>query len=290
MRNFQSSSAHKIIGSQLTASLSVAMVLTLLGFVALAAVAAVRISTAVMEQIGFVIVASDSEDECNSLVSRLKGDPRVANVEYSSARDVLEHWRDRVGNDIDDDLDGVNPFLPEIEVGVKAQWSHPDSLSRFADAVRALPQVEKVHLYGDTARAVRSVMRTLATVGSVLAAILLVISFVLINNTIRLTIYSQRFLIHTMRLVGATAGFIRRPFILQSMLWGVLSAMLASATVVAVTFWMSQYEPDIALVVDRPVLAFTIAGIFAAGIVLSGFGAFVAANRYIKLSLADLYK
>lgn len=283
-----------LLSSQMTAMVSVALVLFVLGIVALIAIGAHRATTAIKEQIGFVAILEENvtESQINSLKRILGATEGVADFRYSSADEVLNRWKNDMGadNDIDEALLGVNPFLAEIDVNMRASHVDPDSMARVIASLEKSGGVREIKANADTAREVgRSVDSVMFILGAVALA-LLVISFVLINNTIRLSIYSRRFQIHTMKLVGATAGYIRRPFVGKNVVSGVFAAFLASVALWGSLCYLGVVEPQIYAVVRLRDLAWATMGIFVAGVAICALASLFATNKYIRISYDDMFK
>lgn len=283
-----------VAGSQLTATVSVAMVLFILGVMALTAVATRRVTQSIKEQVGFVVVLTPgvTPGQINDLKKRFGSSEEIASYRFASADEVMTRWKNDMGADLDLDetLLGVNPFYPEFEVNFRAAYSHPDTIASRAAIVEQLDGVDKVEMNLDTAREVSRSLDNVILIMLLLAAALMAISFVLINNTIRLSIYARRFQIHTMKLVGATAGFIRRPFVGRSAVSGLIAAAMASAALAAAYFYMARIEPYLANVLTVMDLSLAIAGTFVAGAALSSLAALFATNRYIRISYDDMFK
>lgn len=214
--------------ARITATISVALVLLLLGIVAAIGIAARSVTTSIKENMGFDVVMAEEAPE--SSVNRLKkmwnSSPYVSSYTYYSPDDAMRQWQHDTGENLMELL-GVNPFSPEFEVKVKAQYASVDSIDRITASLRDLDGVAEVNVHAEMVESVNNNLHTIMLILVVAAGALTLISFVLINNTVRLTVYSKRFLIHTMRLVGATHGFIRRPFIIGNAIQGIAAALVA---------------------------------------------------------------
>ena len=133
-------------------------------------------------------------------------------------------------------------------------------------------------------------IRSVAVVLIVIAATLLLISFMLINNTVRLTIYSRRFTIHTMKLVGATPGFIRKPFLINNSVHGVIAAIMTSAILAGLLYYAHSFDASIAHAVAWDKAVWVFAGILVTGVLICFVSALIATNRYLRLSYDDMFK
>ena len=278
--------------TQLTATVSVALVLVILGLTALLGLAARSVSHDIRQQVGFVVVMADgaSESQVLSMRNYWRKAPYVANVRYSSAEEVMARWQELAGDDGSEKaLLGVNPFSPEFEVSVTAAYSNPDSLKAVTDAVRRLPGVGDVQLHSDLIKAVNNTMHSLTLVLLIVAVCLLTISFVLINNTVRLTIYSRRFLIHTMKLVGATPGFIRRPFVVSNILQGLIAAAVASTVLGGLLWYLTTVDPEVMRAVGVYGLIAVLAALFVLGAAICGLSALLSANKYLRADYDEMF-
>lgn len=278
------------VSVQATATISVALVLLLLGMVASLGLAARSITTDIKEHMGFDVVLTESAslDCVNEFKQMFTDAPYVASFRYFSPEQANETWREEMGENLTELLD-VNPFLPEFEVNVKAAYAHPDSLDAIVLPLTRMEEVFQVNAHSEVAEQVNRNMSTLMWVLSIAALALLPISFVLINNTIRLTIFSRRFMIHTMKLVGASRGFIRRPFILSNLLQAVIAAVIASALLAGMYLYIWSLDGTLRSVLTEQMLAIVCAGMFVAGIILCLFAAMVATQRYLTRSYDELF-
>ncbi|MDE5687840.1 MAG: permease-like cell division protein FtsX [Paramuribaculum sp.] len=282
-----------LLSSQLTATVSVALVLLILGVMALLGVAAKNAADDIRSRIGFVVIMTEDADAAatQALKKTLEAAPYTAAVNYSSADDVLRKWNESMdaGADSVNALLGINPFLPEFEVAVKSEYASADSLSRIVKALRPVSCISDIKMQADMVSSINATIRSLGIVLLCVATALLMISFVLINNTVRLTVYARRFSIHTMKLVGATASFIRRPFIVSNMLNGIVAAFIATAILCGALFYAGTARTEITQFISWSEAAWIFAGLFAAGIIICTLAAFFAANRYLRLGYDDMF-
>lgn len=275
---------------QATATISVALVLLLLGMVASLGLAARSITTDIKEHMGFDVVLSEnaSLDRVNEFKQLFTDAPYVASFRYFSPEQANDTWREEMGENLTELLD-VNPFLPEFEVNVKAAYAEPDSLDAIVLPLSQMPDVYQINTHSEVAEQVNRNMSTLMWVLSVAALALLPISFVLINNTIRLTIFSRRFMIHTMKLVGASRGFIRRPFILSNLLQALIASVVASALLGAMYVYVWSLDRSLHSVLTEQMLLWVCGGMLVAGILLCLFAAMFATQRYLTRSYDELF-
>lgn len=282
--------AKSIFSAQITSTISVALVLLILGLVAMMGIAARSITTEIKENMGFdLLLAEDApQDDVDRLIASLNSSPRVSSATLFSARQAMDQWKADTGEDVMELL-GVNPFTGEIEVKVRAEYASSDSISAFVAELRANPIVADATVHAEM---VDSINRNISSVGLILliiAAALLLISFVLINNTVRLTVYSRRFTIHTMKLVGATASFIRRPFLVANLIHGILAAVIAIILLAALSTYIASLDPAVMQAVSLTDSLYVYGGILIAGIVICTLAAFFATNRYLRISYDKLF-
>ncbi len=278
-------------GKHLTSTVSVGMVLLILGIVGFAAFAASNITKHIRENLGFNMVMSMSADmtQINAMKSRLTSSAFVSSYEYLSPEEILEQENAYLDTDVVGLL-GTNPYQPEFTVKVKSEYASVDSLNKIIAPLRSLPIVEEITVHTEVVESINANIGSLSLILVALAGALLVISFVLINNTVRLTIYSSRFLLHTMQLVGATNGFIRRPIVLGNVLNGVLAAVVAIGLLVLLRVYAVSIEPDLALALPWNDLAIVFLGLVAGGMLICGMASWISTNKYLYQSYDDMFR
>lgn len=282
-----STGRHRLLYSQITSTVSVSLVLLMLGVISLLGIGARKVAGQMEEQVGFTVVMTDSASarNINSMGTILKRAPYTAEATYISAAEVLDRWNSLLGEG--DSVAGSNPFLPEWEVKVKHGYSSPDSLIAIASRLRSYPDVADVSCRTDVADAINSTVNMLTITFVAIAAVLLIISFFLISNTIRLAVYSHRHTIHAMRLVGATGGFIRRPFVGTAVMCGLIAAAAATAVLAAAVLYISTIFPPL-LQLDALEYGCVAGGMFVIGIAICAIAAVVATNRYLRMDYDEL--
>lgn len=278
-------------GKHLTSTVSVGMVLLILGIVGFAAFAASNITKHIRENLGFNMVMSMSADmtQINAMKSRLTSSEFVSSYEYLSPEEILEQENAYLDTDVVGLL-GTNPYQPEFSVKVKSEYASVDSLNKIIAPLRSMPIVEEITVHTEIVESINANIGSLSLILVGLAGALLVISFVLINNTVRLTIYSARFLLHTMQLVGATNGFIRRPIVLGNILNGVLAAVVAIGLLVLMRVYAVNVEPDLALALPWGDLVIVFLGLVAGGMLICGIASWISTNKYLYQSYDDMFR
>jgi len=184
---------------------------------------------------------------------------------------------------------GFNPFRASIEVRLMSEYTHPDSLALIEKRIAGQTSVTDVQYSENLMQKVNQNIRKISYVLLILMAVLIIISFVLINNTVKLLIYSKRFLIYTMRLVGATPGFIRRPFMTYNLICGVIAGCLAIIMLIFSLLYLKKEFGNIDEVLGQNVLLATCLTVMLAGITISVTAAYFAVNRYLNMARGKLY-
>ncbi len=277
--------------AQVTSTISVALVLLVLGVVAMMAIAARTVTKGIKENMGFDIVMSEDAgtQAVNALKRQLSQAPYVSSYNYISADEALSQWQEDTGEDLSEVLD-VNPFQGEFDVRVKETYASVDSIDAIAARLKSNPAIADIAVHAQMVEAVNRNIRSVSMVLIVIAAALLLISFVLINNTVRLTIYSRRFLIHTMKLVGATPSFIRRPFVVNNIFHGIFAAVIASALLAALLYYAHSLDASVAYAIGWESAVWVFAAMLVVGIAICTAAALFATNRYLRLSYDDMFK
>lgn len=207
---------------------------------------------------------------------------------YISKAQALKEQTEAMGTDPAEFI-GHNPFTASIEIKLNADYANSDSISWIKDEIQSNKQVIEISYPQDLLDAVNSNIRKISIVLLGLAALLTLISFALINNTIRLAVYSKRFIIHTMKLAGASWSFIRRPFLLRNVWIGVLAATMADAILVGLAYMLVKYEPDLLAVVTPEVIVTVMGSVFVFGVIITSACALISINKYLRMRVSELY-
>ncbi len=287
----QSRKGIPIFTSQLTATLSVAMVLLLLGLIAMLGIGAHTVTDSIRSSVGFDVVLSDSvkPSEVNALKQALISAPYTSSVVCRSSEDVMTQWQHDTGEDLMEVL-GVNPFNGEIEVKVRPQYADTDSLSSIITPIAKMAGVKSITINARMIEKINDNLRAVFVVLGIVAVVLLVISLALINNTVHLDIYSRRFLIHTMTLVGATGAFIRRPFLISNVISGLIAGVIAGVLLAGGLMILRSGDPVIAGVVPLDQAAWVFVGVLFLGMLICLVASAFSTNRYLRASYDDMFK
>lgn len=287
---------HKIslIGSRATSVLSVALVLIVAGLCATLGIAVHRATRAISNETTIIVTITPGEDPLN--VSEMKRAFNTAewvdHYDFTDAKTVLRREAHRMSDDALQALELLsdNPFGDEFVLYIAPDWRSSDSISVLVDHLARIESVDIVS--GDTSalgEANDGLNRVLLYLG-ILAAILLIISIALINNTISLSIYSRRFNIHTMKLVGATNAFIRRPFVRAGMYTGLIAGLIAAVVVCGIQIYLMFNDSLVGAWITSAGVVLTAAAIIVTGAVIARAAAWRAATVYLNKSFNHLYK
>ena len=274
----------------ITSSISTTLVLLLLGLVVFFVLTAHNLSVYVRENISFSILISDDMKEADilKLQKKLNGESFVKESEYISKKQALKEQTEAMGTDPKEFL-GYNPFTASIEIKLHSDYANSDSIARIEKMIKKNTNIQDVLYRKELIDAVNDNIRNISLVLLALAVVLTFISFALINNTIRLAIYSKRFLIHTMKLVGASWGFIRRPFMARSFNLGFLSGLLADAVLWGGVHTLLQYDPSLSQYIHVDMLLVVGAAVLLFGLLLTLGCTYVSVNKYLRMKVGDLY-
>lgn len=275
-----------------TTIVSVTFVLLIAGIIGMVTVAGAKESQRLRESLEVSVIMADSVSDAgaSALAQTLASKPYCRDVQTISKAQAMEAWKRDTGEDLEA-LFGVNILSPEITFNLPAAYAVPDSVKKIEAQLAALPGVEAVASpESGLVQSMHSNITRLSLVLGAIGLVLVVISFVLINNTVHLTVYARRFLIHTMQLVGATDGFIRRPFVVHNLLAGALAGVIASGILaVALGVAPSLGYADIAALVPWGEFALMASVITMFGALLCGAAAMIATTRYLFKDYHQLF-
>ena len=274
-----------------TLCISTSMVLILLGMVVLTVFTARNLSSYVKEKLTVTMLLGEdiTDSEAQQLCGKLSARPYISNLEYISKEQVLEEQKESMGTD-PSEFAGVNPFVSEFDFQLAAEYANNDSLQWISKELKQLPKVTEITYPQDLIDSVNKTLRKISLVLLILAGLLLFVSFALINNTVRLGIYSRRFGIHTMKLVGASWNFIRKPFIRRAVMLGLLAGIIAIIVLGIGVYMLMNYEPDVREVITPEVLVVTAVAVLVFGVVITTLCSWFSVNRFLRMKAGELYK
>lgn len=273
-----------------TACISTSLVLVLLGVVTLVVLSAKSLSEHVRENLELSLLLNEevSKHEVDRIVEYVAAQRYTKEVDYISKEEILAEQTESMGLDPTEFL-GYNPYTASIEVKLKANYANTDSIIPIKNRLMRYTQIREISYPSELMDSVNDNIRKVSAVLLVLALALSLISFSLINNTIKLTIYSQRFLLHTMKLVGASWGFIRRPFMWRNFAIGITSGIVACGIIGGSIYLLLYYEPQIGYLFTLPTLAIVGGSVMLFGVIIALLCANISINRFLKMKAGDLY-
>ena len=274
----------------ITLCISTALVLILLGMVVFSVLTAQNLSAYVKENLTVSMILS--EDMNNSEALQLSKDiakrKYVSKVDFISKEQVLKEQTAAMGTDPSEFI-GANPFVSSLELRLRAGYANTDSLRWIVKDLKKNKKVTDITYPQDLMDSVNDNLRKINLVLLVLAVLLTCVSFSLINNTVKLGVYARRFNIHTMKLVGASWGFIRRPLLRKAMTIGLIAAVIANAVLAAGIYLLYTYEPGVIAVITWQVMSITGASVFLFGILITLLCAYFSVNKFLKMKAGVLF-
>lgn len=274
-----------------TLCISTTMVLVLLGMVVFTVLTARNLSSYVKENLTVTVVLGDNmtQQERGAAYNRLRVRPYVYNITYISKEQALKENNEEMGTDPEEFV-GFNPFPATFEIQLMDIYANSDSVLGVMKEIRSIPKIAEVHYPEDLMDKVNANLSKISLVLLVLAVLLTIVSFSLISSSVRLSVYSRRFLIHTMKLVGASWGFIRKPFLYRAIGVGIVAALLAIALLGLGVYGLYVLEPDLLTIIGWEELTITAVAVLLFGIVITAICAYLAVNKFLRMTAGELYK
>lgn len=278
---------------------TVALMLTLLGLVIAIVLSVGTLKQNVKEQIQIDLFfdATLNADDIRQIADDIAAVEGIRRAEFITPERAWEEF-EKISRDTKDSLkvfdlsliDNVIPIPPSINLSPKADYATLEKVDKLEyDLKQRYPQLEEFNVSRDTLRDVNLGFDKLIYLVLLIAGLLLIITFALINNTIRLALYSQRFIIKTQQLVGATSAFIRKPFLIKAIIQGVLAAIVAMALLFAIIYLINNYVQDLSGLIDVMLMLKLLAAVIGLGILICLFATNWALSKYLRMSLDDLY-
>ena len=280
----------RLQSSYVTSIISISLVLFLLGLVGLLILNTRKLSDYVKENIGFSVILKDNvkEVEIIRLQKNLDATRYVKATEYITKEKAARELQEELGEDFVDFL-GYNPLLASIDVHLYASYANPDSIAVIENDLQQYPQVKEVFYQKSLVHLVNENVKKISIIILLFSGLLFLIAVALINNTIRLSVYSKRFLIRTMQLVGATRGFIRRPFLYKGAVHGIIGALIAIGLLVTSLYFIQNEFKEIISLQDYRILAVLFVSVLLMGIIINWISTYFAVNKYLNIKTDDLY-
>lgn len=280
----------RLRSSYVTSIISISLVLFLLGLLGLLLLNAKKLSDYVKENIGISIILKEGVKEVD--IRRLQKDldaaPYVKSTEYISREEAAKKLQEELGEDFIDFL-GYNPLLASIDVYLFADYANVDTIAEIETNIGRFPEVKEVFYHKSLVHLINENVRKISFFILTFSALLFIIALTLINNTIRLSVYSRRFLINTMQLVGATNGFIRRPFLMKSIMHGLYGALIAIGLLIGVIYLAQKEFSEIVSFKDVEILGVLFIFVLFLGILITWISTFFAVNKFLRAQEDELY-
>jgi cell division transport system permease protein len=292
MEEFEASASSKKTKTiYISTVFGIAMVLSMIGLLGLILVEANNLSRYVKENIVLNVFVDDAAHETDvlQLQKQIEANVMVKQSQYVSKELAARNLQKDLGEDFVKFL-GYNPLSQSIDVYLKAEYANNTDIEKFKADLLKNPMIKEVKYQQSLVDQMNQNLTTISLVILVFAGIFVILSVALINNTIRLAIYSQRFLIKSMQLVGATKGFIRKPFLLYGIWHGLLGGLIAIIILVGTLSLAYKEVPDLIILRNYTEFGIIFLGILGIGIFISGFSTFLAVNKFLRLKIYNLYR
>ena len=283
---------NRVNSSYITSVISITLVLFTLGVLGLIVLQANSLSNYIKENIGFEIIIKPDVKEADILFLQktLDLEPYVKTSEYITKEEASERLTEMLGGEFTDFLgEEDNPLLPSIDLRFNAQWANNDSLAVIENTILANNHVKEVYYQKSLVHIINKNVRRIGLILLGFSLLLLLIALALINNTIRLSVYTKRFTIRSMQLIGATERFIRRPFVLKGILQGVLSATIAMILILIIVTTLKRNIPELAVLINTELIIYLFIFILVLGILIAGISTSFAVNKYLRMQTERLY-
>lgn len=292
MEEFEDSRASKKTKTiYISTVISISLVLLMVGLLGLILVHGQKLSNYVKENIVLNVIINDGTKEVDilQLQKQIEANPYVKSTQYISKELAARNLTQDLGEDFIKFL-GFNPLLSSIDVYLKADYANNQSIEILSKQLQKNPLINEVRYQKSLVDMINQNIRTISLVILGFGALLLIIAVALINNTIRLAIYSQRFTIKSMQLVGATKNFIRKPFIVYGALHGLIAGLIAIILLVLTLYFAQQQIPELVILTDYFEFGLVFLGVIAVGIFISCLSTYFAVTKYLKIKSYDLYR
>lgn len=280
----------RFLNAKITSTISITLVLVLLGVTLLILFTGNSLSKQVKENMSFNVMLSAgiSESQITNIRRNLDAQPFVRSSRFISKEEAKEQLVKELGDD-PEELLGYNPALDCIEIFLHSEYANSDSIAVINKVIREESNVTDLLYQQEAIDLINNNLSKVMSVLLVLALVLLFISFTLIRNTIRLSVYSKRFIIHTMKLVGATGSFIRRPFVVNNIYTGIISGIIADGIIFGLISYFNREYATIQPIITNVDLGIIFTVVVLMGVLISTLATLFAVNRYLKMRTDQLY-
>jgi len=280
----------KLISSYFSVVVSIALVLFLLGCLGMLVLNAKKVADHFKEQVVMTIYIQDSakEVEVNQLKTSLAMAEYTKSTTYVSKEEAAEIMKAETGEDFMDFV-GYNPLKNSIDVYLKADYVTSESLATISGSLSDKAFIEEIRYDNDLVELMNNNVKKITFWVLLISGLFTLIAVLLINSSIRLAVYSKRFIIKTMQMVGATKQFIRKPFVWKSVQLGMIGAIVALIGMGIVLYYLNQYFPELELVKKPVMMTGLFIGIFLIGVLITWLSTFIATQRFLNLKTDQLY-
>ena len=280
----------RLRASYITSIISIMLVLFTLGLLGMIILHGKKLSDYVRENISISLMLKEdvSDELVQGYMKRLEKTSYVKQAEFISREQAAKELSNELGEDFVQFL-GYNPLPATIDIQLRAGYANTDSIARIERQVLSSNLVKEVVYQKSLIDQVNSNISKISLVIVSFSLILMLISIILINNTIKLSIYAKRFLIRSMQLVGATENFIRLPFIQKSIIHGIIAAVIADLLLLGTLFLARQRIPEIIALQDFTVFAIFFLGVLVVGVILSVISTWFSVNKFLRMKIDNLY-
>ncbi|MDK2851738.1 MAG: cell division transport system permease protein [Proteiniphilum sp.] len=290
MSNKKKVSTARFLNAKITSTISITLVLVLLGVTLLILFMGNSLSKQVKENVSFNVMLSAgvSDAEISNIRRRLDAQPFVRSSRFISKEEAKEQLIEELGED-PEELLGYNPALDCIEIFLHSEYANSDSIAMINKVIREESNVIDLLYQQEAIDLINENLSKVMTLLLVLAVVLLFISFTLIRNTIRLSVYSKRFIIHTMKLVGATDSFIRKPFVVSNIYTGIIAGIMADGIILGLISYFNREYAALQPIITPTDLSIIFAVVILMGMLISSLASAFAVNRYVRMRSDQLY-
>ncbi|WP_431110737.1 cell division protein FtsX [Winogradskyella poriferorum] len=288
--SFDKYQKRKLISSYISVVISIALVLFLLGCLGLLVINSKKVADHFKEQVVMTIYLNDTakEVEVNQLKKSLAMAEYSKEATYVSKEEAAEMMKAETGEDFMDFV-GYNPLKNSIDVYLKADFVTTEKLSEISESLSTKSFIEEIRYDNDLVELMNDNVKKISFWVLIISGLFTLIAVLLINSSIRLAVYSKRFIIKTMQMVGATKSFIRRPFVWKSVQLGIVGAIVALAGMAVVLYYLDQYFPELELLRNTVMIAGLFVGVFVLGVIITWISTFIATQRFLNLKTDQLY-
>ncbi len=276
--------------AKITSIVSITLVLVLLGLTILTLFLGNRLSDYVKENVSFSVILEHNVTDAQIAETRKRLDdmPFVKSSRFISKEEAKELLIQDLGED-PEELLGFNPAPDCIEIFLKSEYANTDSLAKVSEIIKAETNIDDLLYQQEVIELINNNLSKITAILLILSVVLLFISFTLISNTIRLSIYAKRFLIHTMNLVGAVDAFIRKPFVKEHMIMGIIAGLLADGIILGILYYFGMEYADLRAILTVNDITLLFGTVIVLGIIITGTATVVSVNHYLKMDPDSLY-